>query len=434
MDDFSEDLIEISEDWKHDLGAYIMARLKLHPVMNRSEYLRYAVEVAGSLRLGGGPLHAITWTEMIYFLRSNGWRNTNGLWNFVLANICAAFQELPGLFVHCIHGLGHGAMASGVLFAMSHGQRDAYEKLDLCAQIRKGTAGHRITQRMLDIALGICNDAPDKQLGYVCAGGVYMEYWKSRGDNWRPKYDYGAALSALSSSRSVIHQDWAKKATDGPLSDPAWLFEHICLFTDFPATCFRFEPGLGVQGERDSFREFEHFAIFEPCTQSYWSSNITWTQKPLRGCILGRSFHLYQDYDFWCNGRYAIETAGRKSGLQRLNTLADWCSMYEPGEDGAFLVLSNKTRTLETKFPLQPLLRTYGNWLACIAGSMASVAFIVEESGIDDAVVEDHCRQILDQQGQLLCIQIGLSRHLPSVREMNIWPFEILERADIQPT
>ena len=37
--------------------------------------------------------------------------------------------------------------------------------------------------------------------GYVCAGGVYMEYWKS-----------------------VIHQDWAKKATDGPLSDPAWLF------------------------------------------------------------------------------------------------------------------------------------------------------------------------------------------------------------------
>lgn len=24
-------------------------------------------------------------------------------------------------------------------------------------------------------------------------------------------------------------------------------FEHICLFADFPATCFRFEPGLGVQ-------------------------------------------------------------------------------------------------------------------------------------------------------------------------------------------
>ena len=48
-----------------------------------------------------------------------------------------------------------------------------------------------------------------------------MEYWKSRGDNWQPKYDYGAA--GLSSARSVIHQDWARKATDGPLSDPAWL-------------------------------------------------------------------------------------------------------------------------------------------------------------------------------------------------------------------
>ena len=115
------------------------------------------------------------------------------------------------------------------------GQRDAYEKLDLCAQIRKGTAGHRITQRnrraiffswffdqspacnqrkhqlwppvwrfwsgpwlhmmqfalvtfqtrwvslihrisslcrMLDIALGICNDAPDKQLGFLDSTAV----------------------------------------------------------------------------------------------------------------------------------------------------------------------------------------------------------------------------------------------------------------------
>ena len=25
--------------------------------------------------------------------------------------------------------------------------------------------------------------------GYVCAGGVFMEFWKSRGDEWTPKYD-----------------------------------------------------------------------------------------------------------------------------------------------------------------------------------------------------------------------------------------------------
>ena len=187
--------------------------------------------------------------------------------------------------------------------------------------------------------------------GYVCAGGVYMEYWKSRGDNWRPKYDYGAALSSSRSRRSVIHQDWAKKATDGPFSDPAWLllshkvchkvcnprrclellemfgvwvcepddqwflktelskrltthrcdpfriliptfdfwetmwqglvarsggcschvvprFEHICLFTDFPATCFRFEPGLGVQGENLGLKKSYTFDyLISPATK-----------------------------------------------------------------------------------------------------------------------------------------------------------------------
>lgn len=166
-------------------------------------------------------------------------------------------------------------------------------------------------------------------------------------------------------------------------------FEHICLFADFPATCFRFEPGLGVQElnlgppkspegwskyfvcvscgfrdpwlkywmctawycnypysvflvqclpksschlfcstkqsfflrhvllgtwkcrmsvwcggggicrlfqlRRNSLRDWEDVPIYEPCTQSYWSLKASWTRKHLRGCILGRSFHLYQE-------------------------------------------------------------------------------------------------------------------------------------------
>ena len=37
--------------------------------------------------------------------------------------VCASLfdEDLPGLFVHCIHGLGHGAMASGILLAMDQG-------------------------------------------------------------------------------------------------------------------------------------------------------------------------------------------------------------------------------------------------------------------------------------------------------------------------
>ena len=32
LDDMREELVEISENWKHDLGAYVIARLRYHPV------------------------------------------------------------------------------------------------------------------------------------------------------------------------------------------------------------------------------------------------------------------------------------------------------------------------------------------------------------------------------------------------------------------
>ena len=41
-------------------------------------------------------------------------------------------------------------------------------------------------------------------------------------------------------------------------------------------------------------------------------------------------------------------------------------------------------------------VRSYGNWLACIAGAMARVAFQVEDASADEAVVREHCLQILD--------------------------------------
>lgn len=56
-------------------------------------------------------------------------------------------------------------MAAGVLLALDQRQRDGYEQLKACDQIRDGTAGHRITEEMLDIALGICRDAVEKQFG-----------------------------------------------------------------------------------------------------------------------------------------------------------------------------------------------------------------------------------------------------------------------------
>ena len=72
-------------------------------------------------------------------------------------------------------------------------------------------------------------------------------------------------------------------------------FEHTCAFAAFPATCFRFEPGLGAEGQllgsdlamdmgapnkslvfrrsrKERFKGLEDVSVEEPCTQSAWSS------------------------------------------------------------------------------------------------------------------------------------------------------------------
>lgn len=37
------------------------------------------------------------------------------------------------------------------------------------------------------------------------------------------------------------------------------------------------------------------------------------------------------------------------------------------------------------------------------------------------------------RRGRDLCVKIGLSRHLRSIKEMNIWPIEILEQDKLHP-
>ena len=65
---------------------------------------------------------------------------------------------------------------------------------------------------------------------------------------------------------------------------------------------------------------------------SFWHrlrvSQVVWGRKQLRGCILGRAFNLYMDFDTWRHGTFAQHTG--KTSRQRLNTLREWCSMYEP--------------------------------------------------------------------------------------------------------
>ena len=41
-----------------------------------------------------------------------------------------------------------------------------------------------------------------------------------------------------------------------------------------------------------NFQALADVPLYEPCTQSIWSSGVNWDLEHLRGCILGRSFSL----------------------------------------------------------------------------------------------------------------------------------------------
>ncbi|CAE7457665.1 RPS7, partial [Symbiodinium sp. KB8] len=433
LDELSSELLDISVDWKHDLGAYIIGRLQPHLLVSGRGYLWHAVEVAGSLKLGGAPLHAVTWAAMLAFLEASEWSNASGLWDFAMGHICSAFQqekmELPGLFVHCIHGFGHGAMLAGIVLGLDAGQRSTYTSRPACERVRNGTSGFELSMQMLNNAMGICRSSQSPQLRYICAGGAFMEFWKTRGKGWTPKYD-GDALPKEPIAEVEVAQEWSspertQKAVEKRSGEmKTWMFEHSCAFSNLPAACFRFEPGLGVEHQANNFQALADVPLYEPCTQSIWSSGVSWDLEHLRGCILGRSFSLYKHFDLWRYGRVARHLDTAHPSEERLPTLAEWCSMYEP----AGLNQSHAQGDIKLKFPLLPGVRSYSNWLACIAGSMAHVAFVVEGEAISDSVVQQHCAQLDDLQGQKLCVDIGLSRHLRNLSDLRIWPIDVLEQ------
>ena len=96
-------------------------------------------------------------------------------------NICDAFKhDFPALFVHCLHGFGHASMIIGQLFGMSAEQRKTYNGMSIFDRIAVGTASVIVEPKMLDLALNICRGGPSAQLQYICAGGMFMEFWKTR--------------------------------------------------------------------------------------------------------------------------------------------------------------------------------------------------------------------------------------------------------------
>merc|ERR1712176_1068807 len=79
-------------------------------------------------------------------------------------------QQLISLFVHCLHGLGHGSMVVSAFVGMQEKERRAYDEQLLCDQIQRGTTEIAITPAMLKSALNICRSGPTLQFQYICQG------------------------------------------------------------------------------------------------------------------------------------------------------------------------------------------------------------------------------------------------------------------------
>ena len=127
----------------------------------------------------------------------------------------ATLQDLPGLFVHCVHGFGHGAMLAGIALGLDEGgaldpcfvsgihmrvratcrkaaryilhallrlalawlsareqecpnclgQRAAHAGRTTCDRLRDGTWGAELSPNMLDTAMRICDSSGSRQLG-----------------------------------------------------------------------------------------------------------------------------------------------------------------------------------------------------------------------------------------------------------------------------
>ena len=93
-----------SEAWGsliHLVGAWSMATS-----LRRWSSPRPAIEVVGSFKLDGAPLHAAVWLATMNY----GTTSPQVLWHHALHDLCNFGGESLDLVVHCLHGFGHGVL------------------------------------------------------------------------------------------------------------------------------------------------------------------------------------------------------------------------------------------------------------------------------------------------------------------------------------
>ena len=195
-------------DVHHHLGVWAWSQRPPTDPMGR-----FVTEVVGSLRLKGAPLHGAVWAAVFEWSRDHGrgvaWDRSAAaqarLWSQVL-QVCWWRDAHPGLFVHCLHGFGHGVW----MLAATAGELSDY---------RSGTSGHpapgsaayrnssTAEEPALRLALDICEAArrvgadaalhQASNLMYACANGVYMEYWKGRWEAPMARFLNGTAVATI---------------------------------------------------------------------------------------------------------------------------------------------------------------------------------------------------------------------------------------------
>lgn len=324
---------------------------------------RETVEVVGSLQLVGAPLHAVVWQAMSRMERNDS------IWDQVVSRFCYFADESVVLFVHCLHGMGHGML----YLALPKEATDMHMMTSGMTMAQEGTCGamvmedvlQKATKPVLDQALKLCGLGPTVDQRYICSAGVYMSFFNA---------DTNAELGG-------------------------WRIG-VCDDTRYAAPCFRFLH--------------EHAGDRNVCQQRAYASG----SRQKRGCIYGYSHKHYTNFDMSYRGDEGSLVAFCKPYFQQKNIKWD-----------------------------------AREWLSCIAGSMATVAFTMATGNqLPVWIIHRHCEQLLavdamsppffvdgmhatttnssvtlGKFAQSVCDSVGASRRTSVLSDLLIWRTDILE-------
>ena len=410
---YGKDLGQAWESQKHLLGAWIMAT-----ALERNGAPRSAIEIVGSFKLEAAPLHAAVWTALSQYPSSDA----RAFWERAGRELCFFAGYSLDLLVHCLHGFGHGALfaAAAALHPIEPPTSYSGKAVLPATGIGNGTtedyalrliacsanAAHDIVidDNVHARALDLCHGAPSQQLGYICAAGLYMTFFDGE-----PAMEANTWMSPCDTTKYAgpcfrfLFQTHLAAVRRGSTDHAVWE-------ADARATHCILAPAMDgklVGG-----------GLLSPVVDQ---DKTPVSETAVLGCLFGHSMYFYAQYDqdvnldrqhtprrgisrptprVVPNGAFKyvtppvtneatpaakLDPLGKWDDIPSPMALASYCGPLRPAGGANGAAMDEAAKIVWNR-----------RWLACIAGSMAGMAFMVDEANIVPNVIKQHCQQLAE--------------------------------------